>query len=147
MMISTSPWLGGLLLIAAGIFQFTPLKNACLHHCRTPLDFLMTEWREGPRGALVMGLRQGFSCTICCWLLMALLFVLGVMNLWWVAAITAFVLIEKLAPRPKLIGRLTGCVLLAWHNDDRASDVNATKKRVYFFTTNGMEYAHFPTQS
>ena len=113
-MLSTSPWLGGGLLIAAGIFQFTPLKHACLRHCRSPLDFLLTEWRDGPRGAMVMGLRQGLSCAVCCWLLMALLFVLGVMNLLWVAALTAFVLIEKLGPAPKLISRVTGALCIAW---------------------------------
>jgi predicted metal-binding membrane protein len=124
MMGSTSSFLGGMLLLAAGIFQWTPLKYACLKHCRSPLSFLMTEWREGPRGALIMGLRHGSYCTGCCWLLMALLFVAGVMNVLWVATITAFVLIEKVAPRGDAVGRVAGVVLViaglmmlsqAWH--------------------------------
>ena len=69
MMVSTSPILGGLLLIAAGIFQWTPLKHACLKHCRSPLDFVLTQWREGSQGALVMGLQHGSYCTVCCWFL------------------------------------------------------------------------------
>ena len=121
---STSPVLGGLLLLAAGLFQWTPLKYACLQHCRSPLSFLMTEWREGHRGALSMGLRHGSYCTGCCWLLMALLFVAGVMNVLWVAILTAFVLIEKVAPRGDMVGRVAGVVLVlaglmmlsqAWH--------------------------------
>ena len=113
MMVSTSPILGGVLLLAAGLFQWTPLKYACLNHCRSPLGFLMTDWRDGRRGALLMGLKHGSYCTGCCWFLMALLFVAGVMNLLWVAAITAFVLIEKVAPRGDLIGRAAGVVLCA----------------------------------
>ena len=124
MMVSTSPFLGGMLLLAAGIFQWTPLKYACLTHCRSPLSFLMTDWREGHRGALIMGLRHGSYCTGCCWFLMALLFVAGVMNVLWVATITAFVLIEKVAPRGDVVGRVVGVVLViaglmmlsqAWH--------------------------------
>jgi predicted metal-binding membrane protein len=111
MMVSTSPILGGILLLAAGIFQWTPLKYACLKHCRSPLSFLMTDWREGYRGALIMGLRHGGYCTGCCWFLMALLFVAGVMNLLWVATITAFVLVEKAVPRGDLVGRIAGVAL------------------------------------
>jgi len=98
MMVSNSPLLGGVLLIGAGVFQFTPLKRACLAHCRSPLGFFMTEWREGTRGALLMGIRHGIFCVGCCWLLMALLFVAGVMNLLWVAVIAAYVLVEKIVP-------------------------------------------------
>jgi predicted metal-binding membrane protein len=112
MMVSTSPLLGSAILLAAGIFQWTPLKYACLKHCRSPLSFLMTDWREGSRGALLMGLQHGSYCTGCCWFLMALLFVAGVMNLLWVATITAFVLIEKLAPRGDVVGRIGGAVLV-----------------------------------
>lgn len=112
MMVSTSPILGGLLLVTAGIFQWTPLKYACLTHCRSPLSFLMTDWREGHQGALIMGLKHGSYCTGCCWFLMALLFVAGVMNLLWVATITAFVLVEKTVPRGDLIGRIAGAVLI-----------------------------------
>ena len=111
MMVSTSALFGGGLFIAAGVFQWTPLKSVCLDHCRTPLGFLMTEWREGYRGAWVMGLRHGLFCTGCCWVLMALLFVGGVMNLLWVAAIAAFVLVEKVAPAGALLGRLSGVLM------------------------------------
>jgi len=113
MMVGTSPILGGVLLIAAGVFQWTPLKHACLAHCRAPFDFLMSDWREGTRGAFVMGLRHGTYCLGCCWFLMALLFVAGVMNLLWVAAITLFVLIEKVVPAGAVVGRVAGAVLVA----------------------------------
>jgi predicted metal-binding membrane protein len=112
MMVSTSPILGGLLLLTAGVYQWTSLKSACLKHCRSPLGFLMTDWREGPRGALIMGLRHGMFCTVCCWFLMALLFVAGVMNLLWVATITLFVLVEKVVPRGDIVGRVAGGVLV-----------------------------------
>jgi predicted metal-binding membrane protein len=112
MMVSTSPILGGMILLVAGIFQWTPLKYTCLKYCRSPLSFLITDWREGHRGALLMGLRHGSYCTGCCWFLMALLFVAGVMNLLWVATITVFVLIEKVAPRGDIVGRIVGVVLV-----------------------------------
>jgi predicted metal-binding membrane protein len=112
MMVSTSPLLGGILLLAAGVFQWTPLKYTCLKHCRSPMGFLMTDWREGARGALMMGLKHGSYCTGCCWFLMALLFVAGVMNLLWVTAIMVFVLVEKIAPRGDLVGRVAGGVLV-----------------------------------
>jgi predicted metal-binding membrane protein len=110
-MASTSPYLGGGLLLAAGIFQWTPLKRACLTSCRSPLGFLMTEWREGRMGAVVMGFRHGMYCVGCCWVLMALLFVAGVMNLLWVAAIAAFVLVEKVVPAGERVGRVAGVIL------------------------------------
>ncbi|MDA2926577.1 DUF2182 domain-containing protein, partial [Acidobacteria bacterium AH-259-G07] len=112
MMVSTSSILGGLLLLTAGLFQWTPLKYACLKHCRSPLGFLLGKWREGSRGAFIMGLRHGSYCTGCCWSLMALLFVAGVMNLLWVATIAAFVLVEKVVPRGDLVGRVAGGVLV-----------------------------------
>jgi predicted metal-binding membrane protein len=111
MMVSTSPLLGGALLVVAGAFQWSPLKRVCLTHCRTPLGFLMGEWREGTWGALRMGLRHGSYCVGCCWVLMALLFVTGVMNLLWVAAIAAFVLVEKVAPAGPWLSRVTGLLL------------------------------------
>ena len=111
-MVSLSPVLGGLLLLAAGVFQFTPLKQACLTHCRSPLGFVMTHWREGSGGAVRMGLEHGLFCVGCCWVLMALLFVAGVMNLLWIAAISLFVLAEKVLPRGDLVGRLGGAALL-----------------------------------
>jgi len=114
MMQSKSPLLGGLLLIAAGVFQWTPLKNACLTHCRSPLSFLMTDWREGKLGAFVMGLRHGVYCTVCCWFLMALLFVAGVMNILWIAVITVLVLIEKVARGGPYFGRISGALFVLW---------------------------------
>ncbi len=114
MMVATSPVSGGLLLIAAGAYQGSRLKNVCLSKCRTPLGFLLTEWRDGHRGALLMGLRHGAFCTGCCWALMALLFVGGVMNLLWVAAIAAFVLIEKIAPQGWPVARVAGLSLVTW---------------------------------
>ena len=114
MMVSTSPLLGGGLLIAAGVFQWTPLKNTCLAGCCSPLKFLMTGWREGRAGAFTMGLRHGIHCMGCCWFLMLLLFVAGVMNIWWIAIITVLVLIEKTAPRGLLLGKIAGVLLVAW---------------------------------
>jgi len=113
-MVAASPLLGGALLLAAGAYQWTPLKGACLAKCRSPLGFLLTEWRDGARGAFIMGIRHGAYCTGCCWALMALLFVGGVMNLLWVAAIAGFVLAEKVAPAGRPVGRIAGLVLVAW---------------------------------
>lgn len=104
--------LSGLVLVIAGIFQLTPLKHACLQHCRSPLTFLMSEWRDGYRGAFVMGLRHGSYCVGCCWALMLLLFVAGVMNLLAVALIAVFVLLEKLLPRGELVASATGLILI-----------------------------------
>ena len=112
-MAATSPVLNGGLLIAAGIFQWTPLKHICLTGCRSPLSFLMSEWRDGRAGAFRMGLRHGSYCVGCCWILMALLFVAGVMNLLWVAVIALFVMAEKTLPRGELVGRVTGAALVA----------------------------------
>jgi predicted metal-binding membrane protein len=114
MMVTTSPIVGGVILVAAGAFQFTPLKHACLAYCRTPMGFILTEWRDGRRGALLMGLKHGRYCLGCCWFLMALLFVAGVMNLLWVAAIATFVLIEKVAPASEWVSRIAGLLFLGW---------------------------------
>jgi len=114
MMGKAAPWLGATLLLAAGLFQFAPLKNVCLDKCRTPLGFIMTEWRDGTRGALIMGLRHGAFCAGCCWALMALLFVGGVMNLLWVAFLALFVLIEKVVPAGGWLGKAGGVLLIAW---------------------------------
>ena len=111
---STTGFLGGALLLAAGAFQWSPLKTACLKQCRTPMGFMMTSWREGPGGALRMGLEHGAYCLGCCWALMLLLFVLGIMNLVWIAALAAFVLLEKVAPKPEWTSRGTGVLLAAW---------------------------------
>ena len=113
-MSGVGPILGAVLLAAAGIFQWTPLKHACLAHCRSPQGFFMTEWREGAQGALRMGFRHGVYCVGCCWLLMSLLFVAGVMNLLWVAVMAAFVLVEKVAPAGEWVSRIAGLVLVGW---------------------------------
>ncbi len=113
-MIAVTPALGGLLLILAGLYQFTPLKRACLSRCRTPLSFLLTEWRRGSGGALIMGLKHGGYCTGCCWLLMLLLFVVGVMNLYWVILIAVLVLAEKAIPAGKWLGRAAGLLTIVW---------------------------------
>ena len=113
MIVSRSLALNGLLLLIAGAYQFSPLKRLCLAGCRTPLGFLLGEWRDGVRGAFVMGLRHGLLCIGCCWALMALLFVGGGMNLAWIAALSIAVAIEKLAPRGELLGRVLGVALIA----------------------------------
>jgi predicted metal-binding membrane protein len=112
-MVGASPWLGGALLIAAGAYQMTPLKQVCLRHCRSPVQFLAGHWRPGAAGAFRMGLHHGAYCVGCCWALMTLLFVGGVMNLLWIAALAVFVLVEKIAPRGALVGRVTGGVMVA----------------------------------
>ena len=111
---TSSSILGGSLLLVAGAFQWSSLKYACLTRCRSPLGFIMTEWREGTSGALTMGLRHGVYCLGCCWILMALLFVLGVMNLLWIAALAGFVLLEKVIPAGHRVGRATGLLLVGW---------------------------------
>ncbi len=112
-MVITSPVVGGLLLIAAGVFQWTPFRDACMSRCRSPLGFIMTEWREGRRGALIMGLKHGIYCAGCCWMLMTLSLVLGVMNMLWMAALTAFMLLEK-TTAANWISRTAGLILIAW---------------------------------
>ncbi len=114
MMEATSITLAGAVLIAAGLYQWTPLKQACLRYCRSPLDFLLAYWRPGAPGAFLMGLRHGAVCLGCCWLLMLLLFAGGVMNLAWIAGIAVFVLVEKLSPAGHWIGRAAGALLVAW---------------------------------
>jgi predicted metal-binding membrane protein len=111
-MTTNSRLLGGLLFLAAGLYQFTPVKLACLRLCRSPLDFVVNHWRDGPGGALRMGITHGLHCLGCCWILMLLLFVGGVMNLLWVAALAVVVLIEKLTAGP-WIGRAGGVLLVA----------------------------------
>ena len=112
MMVSTSHILGAAIFAAAGVYQFTPLKSAGLAHCRPPIYFLSAHWRNGDLGALRMGLDHGIYCVGCCWFLMALLFVGGVMNLLWVAAIAIFVLLEKVLPKGLRISRGSGVVML-----------------------------------
>jgi predicted metal-binding membrane protein len=114
MMASTSVTLGGVLLIAAGVYQLTPLKYACLRHCRSPLFFISHHWKPGEWGALRRGLEHGAFCTGCCWFLMALLFYGGVMNLFWIMGLALFVLIEKVAPAGHWVGWIMGAGLIAW---------------------------------
>jgi predicted metal-binding membrane protein len=114
MMVSTSRWLSGALFIVAGVYQWLPAKDACLGKCRQPAQFFMTHWRAGTAGTLRMGVESGAYCVGCCWAIMLVLFAVGVMNLVWVAAIAAFVLIEKLAPAGGVTARLAGILLAAW---------------------------------
>ena len=111
---TSSGYLGGALLLTAGIFQWSQLKYVCLTHCRSPLSFLMSDWKDGTGGAFKMGLQHGRYCLGCCWILMALLFVLGVMNLVWIAALAAFVLAEKVIPARTKISKITGGLLVGW---------------------------------
>lgn len=112
MIVSTSKTLTAALLLIAGVYQFSPLKRVCLARCRTPLGFLLGEWRPGARGAWVMGVHHGLFCLGCCWALMVLLFVGGVMNLAWVAALSVAVAIEKLVPRGERVATLLGLTLI-----------------------------------
>jgi hypothetical protein len=98
----------GAIMILAGIYEFTPLKNACLRHCRSPLHLVMHGWREGYGGATRMGATHGLFCLGCCGGIMAVLFVVGLMNLGWMAALSLLILTEKLAPSGVAIGRLVG---------------------------------------
>ena len=113
MMEVTSPAVGAVLLAVAGVYQFTPMKLACLRSCRSPLAFLMSRWRAGSSGAFRMGLEHGAICLGCCWALMLLLFVGGVMNLAVIAALTAFVAFEKLTPFGARSARISGALLIA----------------------------------
>jgi predicted metal-binding membrane protein len=112
MIVSMSPSLNGVLLLVAGIYQFTPLKTVCLANCRTPFGFLVGDWKPGAGGAFRMGLRHGALCVGCCWAVMGLLFVGGVMNLRWIAALSVVVAIEKMAPRGELLGKVLGIAMI-----------------------------------
>jgi predicted metal-binding membrane protein len=114
MMGSQSRWLSGAVLIAAGLYQLSPLKHACITHCRAPASFLTHHWRPGASGAVRLGVLHGAYCIGCCWMLMALLFVGGVMNLIWIAALAVLVLIEKALPAGDWVGRAAGVALIAW---------------------------------
>ncbi len=111
---ATGATVGGTVLVLAGVFQLTPLKEACLGRCRTPIGFLIAEWRDGARGGLVMGVRHGAYCLGCCWALMTVLFVVGTMHLAWMAVIAAFVLVEKLAPAVLRVRYAAAAVLIGW---------------------------------
>jgi predicted metal-binding membrane protein len=114
MLQTTNRWLGAGILIAAGLWQLTPLKAVCLRHCRTPLGFLIGNWRAGRLGALRMGLEHGAYCLGCCWFLMALLFFGGIMNLYWIAGLAVYVLLEKTSAHGHWLGRIAGVALVAW---------------------------------
>src|SRR6516165_7865705 len=115
MMESANAVLGAIVLIAAGIYQWSPVKEACLFYCQAPLTFIMRHggFRPDARGALTLGLRHGLYCIGCCWALMLLLLVGGVMNVLWIAALAGLVLLEKVLPFGRLISRIAGCVLIA----------------------------------
>jgi predicted metal-binding membrane protein len=110
----TGGWLPAAVLALAGVYQLTPLKSACLVRCRSPLGFLLSRWRDGAGGALAMGLRHGAFCLGCCWALMTLLFVGGVMNVVWVAALAIVVLAEKALPHGLWLARASGVAMIAW---------------------------------
>jgi len=112
MMVTTSPRLGAALLIVAGLYQLTPAKAACLEHCRSPAHLFSGHWHPGASGAFRLGLQHGAYCLGCCWALMALLFVGGVMNLLWIAGLAVFVLLEKIVPLGARGGRLAGGALI-----------------------------------
>jgi len=113
-MASTSDLLGATLLLAAGIWQLTSIKTACLHHCRSPISFLSAHWRPGVCGAFRTGVHHGAYCLGCCWFLMALLFYGGIMNLIWILGLALFVLVEKTLPVGVGFGKTAGLLLIAW---------------------------------
>lgn len=114
MMSSNNIILGSSLLLMAGIYQLTPFKHACLQHCRNPMQFLTKYWRNGMRGAFQMGLHHGIYCLGCCWFLMALLYVGGVMNLFWISGLAIFVLLEKTIQSGYRLAKITGIFLILW---------------------------------
>ena len=111
-MSSASTVLGGGLLISAGVYELTPYKHACLAHCRAPAHFISHQWRSGLAGAFRMGAGLGTYCLGCCWILMGLLFVGGLMNLLWVAAIAALILLEKIMPLGEIGARVAGAAMI-----------------------------------
>src|SRR5438874_13123366 len=112
-MTTSSARLSSAILIASGVYQLTPFKGACLTHCRSPLGFLMSRWRDGTGGAMRMGIEHGTYCLGCCWALMCVVFVVGVMNLVWVAAMAIFVLVEKIGPAGEVVARVAGVGVVA----------------------------------
>ncbi|AOK07697.1 DUF2182 domain-containing protein [Burkholderia sp. AU28942] len=114
MLWSKSAALSAFVLALAGVYQFSPLKRACLRQCRSPVRFLTMYARPGAAGSFVLGVRHGAYCVGCCWLLMALLFVGGVMNVVWIVALSLIVLVEKVLPGGEQVGRALGSVLIVW---------------------------------
>ena len=109
-----SPALGGALLVAVGAWQWSPAKASCVARCRSPLGFMMNEWRDGPAGAFGMGLRYATWCVGCCWMLMLVMFVAGAMSFGWAVAISLYVLAERLVPFGRAFDRAVGAALMAW---------------------------------
>ena len=112
--LAVRPEVGAMFLLVAGLYQFTALKAACLTHCRSPLGFYLSSWRNGPLGAYRMGFRHGLYCLGCCWALMGLAFAFGIMNLLWMAALTVIICSERLLPRGQELGRAFGFALLSF---------------------------------
>jgi predicted metal-binding membrane protein len=106
------PRVGAVIFLIAGVYQFAPLKRACLTHCRTPLGYFLTRWDDGPMGAFRMGLHHGLFCVGCCWALMATAFAVGVMNVWWMAALALLALAEQVAPQGQTLRRALGAAFL-----------------------------------
>jgi len=106
------PNVGAIIFLIAGLYQFAPLKRACLTHCRTPIGYFLTRWRNGPLGAFRMGLHHGLFCVGCCWALMATAFAVGVMNVWWMAVLGALALAEQITPQGQRLRRALGSALL-----------------------------------
>lgn len=107
-----NPFFAGIVLIIAGIYQFSPVKENCLKNCQTPFNFIIGNWRYGKRGAFIMGLKHGLYCMSCCWALMLLLFIVGIMNIIWITFIALFILIEKVIVKGKWISYLSGVCLI-----------------------------------
>ncbi|MBI3245275.1 MAG: DUF2182 domain-containing protein [Deltaproteobacteria bacterium] len=112
MLRAQGPVIGGFTLIGAGVYQLTPFKYLCLSHCRSPMGFLMTNWRDGALGAFGMGVRHGAYCLGCCWSLMVVLFVMGTMNLVWMGLLSIIIFVEKIVPRGVAMGKATGVALM-----------------------------------
>jgi predicted metal-binding membrane protein len=113
-LVAASPWLGAGVLAVAGLYQLSAFKAACLAKCRTPMPFFLANWSDRAFGVFRMGLKQGVVCLLCCWALMLVMFAAGLMNVVWMAVLTVIMLAEKVGPRPDLVTRVTGAVLLVW---------------------------------
>lgn len=114
MLVLTNGKVGAAVLIVAGAYQFSPLKDSCLNTCRTPVGFFLTNWASGRTGAFRMGFKHGVICVGCCWALMAILFVLGVMNLLAILLVATLVAFEKLLPQGRILSRPLGVALIGW---------------------------------
>jgi predicted metal-binding membrane protein len=112
--VALSQSFGAFVLIAAGLFQFTSIKRACLRHCRNPLTYFLRRWRTGPPGGLRVGFEHGLFCVACCWALMATVFAVGVMNVAWMGALAAIGTLEQLAPSGDRLGKACGAALALW---------------------------------